>query len=140
MSLEQAIQENTAAIRELIAALGAGNTGKPAAETATVEEPKAEKPAKEKKQSAPAATPESKAGDVAAADPEPEASAQQDEAPAVVSYDECAASITKLAKGKGRSAAVEVLGEFGLKTLQDAKDKPEVLAKVKAAADTALEG
>ena len=48
MSLEQAIQENTAAIRELIAALGAGNTGKPAAETAAVAvaEPKAEKPAK----------------------------------------------------------------------------------------------
>ena len=129
MSLEQAIQENTAAIKALIAALGTGATSQAAApaETATVEEPKAEKPAKEKKQQAPAATPESKAEAAAAADE-----------PAPVSYDDCAQSVTKLAKSKGRPAAVALLGQFDLKTLQDAKDKPELLAQVKASADAEL--
>ena len=129
MSLEQAIQENTAAIKALIAALGTGATSQAAApvETATVEDPKAEKPTKEKKQSAPAATPESKEDTAAAADE-----------PAPVSYDDCAQSVTKLAKSKGRPSAVALLGHFGLKTLQDAKDKPELLAQVKAAADAEL--
>ena len=129
MSLEQAIQENTAAIRELIAALGKGAPSQAAAptETATVEEPKVEKPAKEKKQSAPAAMPESKEEAAAAADD-----------PAPVSYDDCAQAVTKLAKSKGRPAAVALLGQFDLKTLQDAKDKPELLAQVKAAADAEL--
>ena len=129
MSLEQAIQENTAAIRELIAALGKGAPSQAAApvETATVEEPKVEKPAKEKKQQAPAAMPESKE----------EAAPVADE-PAPVSYDDCAQAVTKLAKTKGRPAAVALLGQFDLKTLQDAKDKPEVLAHVKAAADAEL--
>lgn len=129
MSLEQAIQENTAAIRELIAALGKGAPSQAAApaETATVEEPKAEKPAKEKKQQAPAAMPESKEEAAAAADE-----------PAPVSYDDCAQAVTKLAKTKGRPAAVALLGQFDLKTLQDAKDKPELLAQVKAAADAEL--
>ena len=129
MSLEQAIQENTAAIRELIAALGKGAPSQAAApvETATVEEPKVETPAKEKKQQAPAATPESKEEVAPAADE-----------PAPVSYDDCAQSVTKLAKTKGRPAAVALLGQFDLKTLQDAKDKPELLAQVKAAADAEL--
>ena len=129
MSLEQAIQENTAAIKALIAALGTGATSQAAApvETATVEEPKAEKPTKEKKQSAPAATPELKDEVAPAADE-----------PAPVSYDDCAQSVTKLAKSKGRPAAVALLGQFDLKTLQDAKDKPELLAQVKAAADAEL--
>ena len=129
MSLEQAIQENTAAIKALIAALGTGATSQAAApaETATVEEPKAEKPTKEKKQSAPAATPESKEEAAAAADE-----------PAPVSYDDCAQSVTKLAKSKGRPAAVALLGQFDLKTLQDAKDKPVLLTLVKAAADAEL--
>jgi hypothetical protein len=129
MSLEQAIQENTAAIKALIAALGTGATSQAAApvETAPVEEPKAEKPTKEKKQSAPAATPESKEEVAPAADE-----------PAPVSYDDCAQSVTKLAKSKGRPAAVALLGQFDLKTLQDAKDKPELLAQVKAAADAEL--
>ena len=126
MSLEQAIQENTAAIKALIAALLSTYDAAPV-ETATVEEPKAEKPAKEKKQQAPAATPESKAEAAAAADE-----------PAPVSYDDCAQSVTKLAKTKGRPAAVALLGQFDLKTLQDAKDKPELLAQVKAAADAEL--
>ena len=131
MSLEQAIQENTAAIRELIAALGTGATSQAAApvETATVEEPKAEKPTKEKKQQAPAAMPESKEEAAPAADD-----------PAPVSYDDCAQAVTKLAKTKGRPAAVALLGQFDLKTLQDAKDKPELLAQVKAAADAELGG
>ena len=130
MSLEQAIQENTAAIKALIAALGTGATSQvaAAAETATVEEPKADpKPPKEKKQSAPAATPESKEDAAAAADE-----------PAPVSYDDCAQSVTKLAKSKGRPAAVALLGQFDLKTLQDAKGQPELLAQVKAAADAEL--
>ena len=129
MSLEQAIQKNTAAIKALIAALGTGAASQAAApvETATVEEPKVEKPAKEKKQQAPAAMPESK---------EEVAPAADEQAP--VSYDDCAQAVTKLAKTKGRPAAVALLGQFDLKTLQDAKDKPELLAQVKAAADAEL--
>ena len=129
MSLEQAIQENTAAIRELIAALGKGAPSQAAApvENPPVEEPKVEKPAKEKKQQAPAAMPESKEEAAPAADE-----------PAPVSYDDCAQAVTKLAKTKGRPAAVALLGQFDLKTLQDAKDKPELLAQVKAAADAEL--
>ena len=129
MSLEQAIQENTAAIKALIAALGTGATSQAAAtvEDPKVEDPKVETPAKEKKQQAPAATPESKDEVAPAADE-----------PAPVSYDDCAQSVTKLAKTKGRPAAVALLGQFDLKTLQDAKDKPELLAQVKAAADAEL--
>ena len=126
MSLEQAIQENTAAIKALIAALLTTYDAAPA-ETATVEEPKAEKPTKEKKQSAPAATPE----------PKDEVAPAADE-PAPVSYDDCAQSVTKLAKSKGRPAAVALLSQFDLKTLQDAKDKPVLLTLVKAAADAEL--
>ena len=117
MSLEQAIQENTAAVREMTEAF---NLWKASSLLGADLRPTAQEQA---------------------AEPEVDAAAVADEpaseAPPV-SYDDCAASVTKLAKGKGRPAAVALLGEFGLKTLQDAKDKPEVLAQVKVAADAAL--
>lgn len=140
MSLEQAIQENTAAVQALTKALSAmriagmyganpdGSLEATAVLASEAADPKADaKPTKEKKQQAPAAMPESK---------EEVAPAADEQAP--VSYDDCAQAVTKLAKTKGRPAAVALLGQFDLKTLQDAKDKPELLAQVKAAADAEL--
>lgn len=138
MSLEQAIQENTAAINELIAIMRGNILGGPATGSGPqTDAPKTEAtPTKEKKQSAPAATQEPKA-DAASAVEEPAAVEEQPEA-VVVSYDDCAASVTKLAKSKGRPAAVALLGKHGLKTLQDAKTNSELLATVKSDADAEL--
>lgn len=144
MSIEQAIAENTAALNALATAIRAlvanqNPTGTAAAvETAAVEtaavEPKAEQP-KVKKQSAPAATQEQKAESAAAADEVEETAT----APEPVTYDQCAAAITSLAKGKGRAAAVEVLKSFGAEKLPDVKEDAEKLAAIYVAATAALE-
>lgn len=133
MSIEQAIAENTAALNALAAAVRALVGNQNASGTAAAE-PKAEQ-ANVEKQSAPAATQEQKAESAAAADKVEETAA----APEPVTYDQCAAAITSLAKGKGRAAAVEVLKSFGADKLPDVKEDAEKLAAIYVAATAALE-
>lgn len=141
MSLEATIQENTNAIRELIAAIQAGVPTTAAQVAAVVTEAAADKPAKEEapakkptnaKKVEPAPT-QPTAEAVAAAAPEQkgEPSAQAD-AP---TYQDTADAVTKLARTKGRDAAVAVLSKFGADKLPDVK--PEQFAAVIAACEEA---
>ncbi len=116
MSIEQALAENTAAIKELVAVWGkltaqaasvkakvdAGETGviaaagTPVAEVkpAAAEKPKAEKPKAEPK-------------------PEPKAEPKAEAAPAL-DYAKVGAAITAFAAANGRDATLAKLGEFGV--------------------------
>lgn len=156
MSLETAIQENTNAIRELIAALAKGvptttaqvaavvAEAPPAAKaeaTATAakkEAPKAEQKAEEK-------APES-ASDGADQKPEPLTQMTGAEAEKALhghannpadapTYQATADAVTKLARIKGRDAAIAVLSKFGAAKLPDVK--PEQFAAVIAACEEA---
>lgn len=140
MSLETVIAENTAAIRELIAALANGVPTTNQQVQAVVEEAKAEKPAKAKKAEAPkqeaepepAATPEPKAEPAAAAaEAEPKAQAEAS------TYQDAASAITKLSRAKGRDAAVALLAQFGASKLPEVK--PEQFADIIAAAEEAMQ-
>lgn len=152
MSIEQAIAENTAALNALAAAVRAlvdsdyakkaetsallktvGVTnGSAKGDQAQAAEPEAK--AKSKKQAGLAATPEQKEDPAVVVDDVTDA---KDFEP--VTYDQCAAAITSLAKGKGRAAAVEVLHSFGAEKLPDVKEDAEKLAAIYAAATAALE-
>lgn len=128
MSLEIALQENTATMRELIAALNnMPHIGTPVA--APIEEPVveqteepaevAQEPATEKptgrsakKSQEPAATPEPKA-EPAAAEPQAEP----------VTYEQVSQAIKKLAATKGRESAVEVLRAHGVAKGTDLQPK-----------------
>lgn len=115
MSLELAIQQNTAAINQLIEILSKGITAAPAAPPEppglTLEETFAETPA-----------------------PKPKKKAEP--APAPVSYADAAGAVTRLVKEKGRDAAKALLSSFGAANL---KEIPEAkFAEVLAAAEKAL--
>ena len=138
MSLEIAIQENTAALRDLIKAISNGIPTTAQQVAAVVEEAaevKAEAPAKtEKKAKAEkaktpkveqAATPEPKEEAAPAADDEPDAT-----------YQDAAAAITALSKTKGRDAAVALLKKFGASKLPEVK--PEDFAAIVAEAKAAM--
>ncbi|WP_369952289.1 hypothetical protein [Ralstonia syzygii] len=118
MSLEVAIQENTAAIRDLIAAIASGAALPAAAEKVVAA---ASKPRAEAKQEA-AAPASTEGGEKGAVE---------------VSYNDAASVITKLSRGKGRDAALKVLQQFGADNLKGVK--PEQFADVMAAAQKALE-
>ena len=153
MSLEATIQENTNAIRELIAAI---KTGVPttAAQVAAVvtetkttpctghdaETAKEEGKAKPEKETAAkkttAAVTEAtdstqstaEAGADAAQEKKADDSGASDKAAAVPTYDSVVSAINKLAKGKGRDAAVGVLSKFGV--ARGPELKPEQFAAV----------
>ena len=124
MSLEAVIQENTNALRDLIAQLQAGQPPAaikvaevaapvPAPAPAVKEEkPKAEAKAETKTEKADASTVE-------------------------VTIDAVKKATTDLAKAKGRDAAVEVLGQFDAKNANEVK--PEAYADFIAAAAKAQE-
>lgn len=137
MSIEQAIAENTAALNALAEAVRA-LVGKPnAAGAVAAAEPEPEPEAKQtkvKKQAVPAATQEQKVDPAVVVDDVTDA---KDFEP--VTYDQCAAAITSLAKAKGRNSAVEVLHSFGAEKLPDVKEDAEKLAAIYAAATAALE-
>lgn len=138
MSIEQAIAENTAALNALASAVRAlasnpNAAGAVAAVETAAAEPKAEQ-VKAKKQAGPAATQEQKEDPAVVVDDVTDA---KDFEP--VTYDQCAAAITSLAKGKGRAAAVEVLKSFGAEKLPDVKEDAEKLAAIYVAATAALE-
>lgn len=140
MSLEIALQENTAAIRELIAAISKGIPTTAQQVAAVVQEAqvedkpaKAEKKAKaEKAESAkvePAVTQEPKADAAPAADEEGPVEPE-------VTYQDAAAAITQLSKVKGRDAAVALLKKFGASKLPEVKpeDFAAIVADAKAQA------
>ena len=130
MSLEAIIEANTAAVRDLIAALNAqseNGTAIKVAETVvnaaeTVAATTTEKKEPAKKEPAPAPAPATKTEEPAA-----------DEGKEVT-YDEAAKAVTALGKTKGRAAAVAVLEAFGAKNLQGVKPE-DFAAVVKACAE-----
>lgn len=137
MSLEATIQENTAALRDLIAVLANGATPTAAQVAAVVTEAKAEKVEKSAKKTQAAATQESPtptASDNSASS----LSATQEPDAAAPTYQDAAGAITKLSRTKGRDAAVALLTKFGAAKLPDVK--PEQFAEVIQAATAAMEG
>lgn len=135
MSLEIALQENTAAIRELISVILAGNGAPlaPAAETAPAKKPAAKVA---KGQATDGQTNTNSAGSAPAAE---EQVAKQDDAPVEApTYEQVAEAIKNVAKGKGREVAVAILAQFGVSKGPDLK--PEQYADVLAVANAALEG
>ena len=132
MSIEQALAENTAAIRELIEAIKTGVPTTAAQVEAVVTEAKVEAPAAEEKVKQEEHAPEPKA----------EAPAAKEEKPArvelpreEVSYDQVKDAIIGLSKTKGRAAAVAVLDQFGVDvaTKLTADQYPAVVQAAKAA-------
>ena len=123
MSLEVAINENTQAIRELIAALAKGQTPTPAQVEAVREEiAQVEKPqAKAKPEPAP--------------EPKPEPTAETVPDTPSVTYQDAAAAITKLSRTKGRDAAVALLYRFKASKLPDVQPDQyfEIIEAAKAA-------
>ncbi len=147
MSLELAIQQNTAAIHALIETLSKGaSLGTPA--EISEEAPAPEKTKRNKKDAkleAPA--PEISAAEEVSSVGEPADTAESAGPPEAgaaastpekkqVSYTEASAAVVKLANTKGRQAAVEVLATFGAKTLGEVKASS--YADVIAACEAAL--
>jgi hypothetical protein len=114
MSLEKAVEENTAAIRALIAVLDRGVL--PAKPEQKLVEPKAEAKT--------TAKPKAKAV-------EPEVEAEDK----VYTYDEVKTRILKLIEEKGRDAAVTILTSFGATKLPEVAQ--EELGAVMAACEAA---
>jgi len=161
MTLEAAIQENTSALRELIAAIKSGVATTAAQVAAVVTEGKSEPcgerggetakeeskaKAKGEKETAAKKTPAAPA--ITSTPPTAQAHAAQekqsdtceasDKAAQVPTYQDTAAAITKLARAKGRDAAVAVLSNLGAAKLPDVK--PAQYADVIAACNQALDG
>jgi hypothetical protein len=133
MPLEQAIQENTAALHSLLAFLQSGSAPTLAIrDGGEVIQPQA-------------AVGENTASDTAEAPPaKPEVAAKssakaEDEQPATeaegVTYDQASKAIQELAKAKGRDAAIEVLKQFGAAKLPEVKESD--FAAVVAACEAA---
>lgn len=134
MSLEIALQENTAAIRELIAAIQSGAV--PAVAT-NVEAPAAKKSAAAVKEAASSGQKNTKAADPAPTAEEPAKSEAADtRATEQPTYDQVAKAITTLAKAKGRDVAVGLLKRFGVAKGPDLM--PEQYADALAAATAEL--
>ena len=119
MSLEATIAENTAAIRELIAAIANGIPTTAAQVAAVADQaPKKEKgkatvPANGASSTQEGTSPAAPAG-AAAQDPAAGAVSSPAPAAASVTYDEVKAAILKLSQAKGREQVVAALTEFGV--------------------------
>jgi len=130
MSLEIAIQENTAALRELIAAISKGlpvaastvaEVAAKSAEVTAKTEKAAEvkKPAAQTASSQPGAQPQSEGQ---------KAAAQESPAAADVTYDDVKAAVIELSKEKGREMTVALLSRHGVAKAPDLQ--PEQYAAV----------
>lgn len=130
MSLEQAIRENTEAVRELIAALGSTNSvSAPAASEAVAQPAPAPKAAPAKAKPAPA--PKAEEPVVPAPAPAPAPAAEP-----AIPYTDVATAVTDLAKAKGRQAAVDLLASFDVARATELR--AEQYASVIAAAKVAM--
>lgn len=131
MSLEQVIADNTAAIRELIAALGAqapkstaaATAAKPAPTQPTAKAEVAAAPAKTAAASTPPAKSAATAAPASTAATKPQATALE--------YGPVGAAITAFAAANGREATLTKLADFGVKSGKELK--PEQYADVLAA-------
>ena len=137
MSLEIAIQENTAAIRELIAAISNGIPTTAQQVAAVVTEAKAEakadkKTKAEKTEKTEAEAPKSDAAPAATQEQKDEPAAADDEE-VVYSYQDAANAITALSKAKGRDAAVALLKAFSANNLKEVKPEDYAALIAKAA-------
>lgn len=139
MSLEATIQENTAALRDLIAALSHGipTTAAQVAAVvaeipALVNEVETEKSAPAKKTKA-AAIQEQPTPTASASSESSSSGTAETEAP---TYQDAAGAITKLSRTKGRDAAVALLTKFGAAKLPEVK--PEQFAAIIADANEAM--
>lgn len=147
MTLEAAIAENTAAVRELIAQLRSGTAlQQPSAEEIdanikalnAAQEAAAPKPTPAAKPAAPAPTPPT--AEAPASAPSPRANEPADPPSAEAhadapDYAATARAINTLVKAKGRQAAVDVLASFKASTLKDVQ--PAQYAAVIAACEGA---
>jgi hypothetical protein len=128
MSLENALQENTAAIRDLIAAMQGAPVAAP-----VVAEPKAEAPAKTEKKAKAEKAETPKVEAAATPEPKEEVAPVADEDAPDATYQDAAQAITALSKIKGRDAAVALLKKFGASKLPEVK--PEDFNAIVAAAN-----
>lgn len=145
MSIEQVITENTAAIRELIAAIKANaGTAQESPTPVAKKEAEAKKPKGEPvaaKKEEPAHTPPtaeaSAAPEQKVAPSEPQQESPSADAP---TFEMCAELGRELAAtpGKGREALIAIFSSVGITKLGDAKEKPELLAATHAALVAAL--
>lgn len=129
--LEEAIKENTNAIRELIAAIGKGVPTTSAQVAAVVaESPKQEEAAAKKEQ----ATPAQKEAIATAQPTAPAADAPEQKAAATVTFDILKTQFLALVNAN-REKAVGILKGFGLAKLSDAKPEQygEIFAAVQGA-------
>jgi len=145
MSLEVVIQENTAAIRELIAAIAKGapipadakevvaTPPKPTTSAATRASAARTQPtAKEAADAAPGKTADASSQSAKPAETEQQGSTAATE----ITYQDAANAVTKLSRAKGRDAAVAVLKQFDAANLKEVK--PEQFAEVIAAVNEVL--
>ena len=119
MSLETTIQENTQAIRELIAALAHGITPTAAQVAAVTGTPASESPPAKAKTA-----------------PKAEPALEPESPPDTPSYMDAAAAITKLSRTKGRDAAVALLYRFKASKLPEVQ--PDDYAEIIEAANAAM--
>lgn len=158
MSLETAIAENTSALRELLAVLQAGapaiqpeaastgkksGAGRSSVQTQTASDSsansstgstKADEPGK----GADAGNAPPDAAAQTAAEPATSGTAQSAQTGDAVTYQAAADAVTKLARTKGRDAAIGVLKSFGVEKLPEVK--ADQYAAVVAACAKAMEG
>lgn len=130
MTLEAAIQANTAAVLELIAAINAQAAGGAALKTAAITNKTVKAPT-----ASPAPAPAETTKEPAA--PAPAAPNADGVDAEEVTYQDAAKAVTNLAKAMGRPAAEEVLKQFGASKLPDVK--PEDFAAVVQACKEAAE-
>ena len=142
MTLEAAIAENTAAVRELIAQLRSGTAlQQPTAEAidanikalnaAQAQEAAAPKPTPAAKPAAPAPTPPTAEAPASAPSPRANEPPSPPAAAEALDYATTAKAVNALVKASGRQAAVDVLASFGAATLKDVQ--PAQYAAVVAA-------
>jgi len=127
MSIETALAENTAALRELHALL------------ARISVPATEGPAPAPKTQARSAAPTAPTPPTVAAEPAaaPATKAEPSE-PAALTYDDVKRAIIEVSKAKGRDAAVALLAEFGATKGPDLQATPEKFAPFVARATEIL--
>lgn len=129
MSLEIALQETTAAIHLLIAALTSSPTSNTHAQA-----PVANNSASSTAEDSLGTKPEAAAQETAKGSHKTESSQSATEAEGV-SYDQAAAAIQTLAKSKGRDTAIAILKKFGAAKLPDVE--PKDFAAIVAACEAA---
>ena len=136
MSIEQALAENTSAIRELIAAIRAGVPTTAAQGAAVVAEAPAVEKTEPKKEAARAEVSDAAEHGKTAAQAVEALAGHANKPTPTATYEDAKAAVLKISKEKGRDAAVAVLSTFGVQKLPDLQ--PENYGALVAKVDEAL--